>query len=137
MSRHIISYEGVDEEFNRTHLKVGSLTWPDSPVPVIWNFGLMNPDDLLGHATDFRREETGEITAEISFNNTDKSARIADLKEELYATIYARDVAQKMKRGIKVISYCKIAAISICLGSEHTWSLNTMVGERSAPSTQP
>lgn len=131
MSRHVISYEGVVETFDQTILLEGSVQWPETRVPLLWNFEFSKPTSMLGWAKDFQREETGEITAELDFTNEHASTVAQHDPSAIYATIYAKEVAQQVSKGVRTVHTCKITAVSLCIAQPGVgWTLETKVGER-------
>lgn len=111
--RHVVCYEGVTQ-FDRERLEPGSVTWntEDDRVPVVWQFDFTNASSILGYAKDFQREEDGSVTAEIP----KLPESIDQVWEDVGATIYATDITDKKENGIRIVSNCKIRAVSIGLG---------------------
>lgn len=126
MTRHIISREGVVEDFDKTLLEVGSLTWDEGRVPVGWEFK-WDGQFLLGYAENLRREENGDITAEITFQ--ERELEVHSGREFLGATVYASSVVQKMSKGVRVISGAKVKGVAITMGVPwrlSEWELETV-----------
>lgn len=62
MTRHIICQEG-NEVLPETHILIGALQWdPDAFLPITVGFDFFR---MAGRASDIRRENNGDITAEI------------------------------------------------------------------------
>lgn len=93
--RHVIAYEGVDHGFGYI-LAPGALKFPEGPVPLTWNFDHSNPASVWGHADDFRREEDGSITAEITFVD-DVTEKIDKICGDVGATFWANKIHRNIK----------------------------------------
>jgi len=113
--RHVVAYEGVDHGFGYI-LAPGSLKFPEGDVPVTWNFNHNDAEAVWGKASDFRREEDGSITAEITFNDEarDKALAIADV---VGATFWATEVVKDKTQGIDpVVTSAKIRSGALSMG---------------------
>lgn len=65
MTRHIIAKEGSPMVEGGIVIEEGALTWDEGAIiPVTQGFG---DHEVIGRATDIRREENGNITANIEF----------------------------------------------------------------------
>jgi hypothetical protein len=127
--RKIICREGVED---LGHIfEVGSLQWSD-PLPLVWNFSHDNIGNVLGRAEDIRREENGEITAEIVFNDSDKAqqARTTLENKDTCCTIFANKIYEKRitvgedeeAHAVRLIKSATIREVSVILAAGHPWN---------------
>lgn len=127
--RKIICREGV-EDLGKI-LEVGSMEWTD-PLPLVWNFEHDNIDNVLGRAEDIRREENGEITAEIVFNDSVNAKRVALLLEnkDVCCTILANKIdyehitvgEDEEAHSVSLIKSGTIREVSVILAAGHPWN---------------
>lgn len=65
MTRVTIIYEGIDQGFGYI-VEVGATEWEEGKeYPIVDNFNFDDVKHLVGNATDIRREDNNEITAEV------------------------------------------------------------------------
>lgn len=89
-------------------LLAGSVDWPDEGVPVGTSAWPISHAQVIGHATDFRREAGGEITAEVTLMKSYEGE--ADISYTFYANNvvwgsdpeYGRTVKSCMMRHIYI-----------------------------------
>lgn len=117
--RYRIAREGVDTVVGN-HLEVGSLKWTDRPLVVLYGSGL-DPKHRLGKATDLLREENGDITAEVEWN--DQGSQLLDdfrVNEEggSYLTIFANKVTDKQHNGQRIVEDAHLRSVFITLESD-------------------
>ena len=123
--RAVICYEGYDNDFGQ-FLMPGSLKWEEGKgYPVVWEYQFDSPESLLGTATDFRRSEDGEITAEITGDkivetlnkaNADigRSSILESSSTHYGLTIYGNEVVkQKYDASFYIIDNLSLKACAI------------------------
>lgn len=90
--RYRFAHEEVETVLERRFEK-DSIKWDDRPLPVTRSNNFGDPNDLIGTASDIRRESDGSLTAEIEWN--ERGELIKDLvngPDGAYLTIYGGDV---------------------------------------------
>ena len=113
--RKIICYEGKTYPHLLHTLAPGSVKWEeDKELPVTFNF---NHEKVYAKASDFRREEDGAITAEITFVDHVPEAERKLLVDECSATIYANGVVSKYD----FVHSCDLQGVSFVLKGSVGW----------------
>ena len=90
--RYRIAREGVDTIIGN-HLEVGALKFEEDKTYVVTWMNNFTVDNIIGTAHDLRREDDGEITAEIEWNENG-DAIVELLGEKCFVTIYGNEVEQ-------------------------------------------
>lgn len=122
--RRIITWEGV-YTIPQTFIEKGALTWDNEPLPVT----AQNGTEILGRATDLRREEDGTITAELTFlDETENQKAAQSLLEngDLSTTIFAKPVTEKRRESpneaVRYITAGRIRSIYLVLPNQVSWT---------------
>lgn len=116
--RKVIGYENALGVGNHLLLE-GSVKWEvDKQFHIVWNFDY-TVNNLLGHASDLRREDDGAITAELDFRDAD----IAELvkRDNLPATFEGNDVVQEVFDGVRVFHSVTVRGIAIVAPPSVPW----------------
>ena len=99
-----------------------ALNWTDN-LPLVWQFGHVKIEDVLGHASDIRREENGRITAEIVFNETTKGQQAKEGLEngDLACTIWANKIDEVILDGVQRVKSATVREISVVPATDVPW----------------
>lgn len=123
MARMTISWEGT-EAVPGIIIQPGALRWEDEELPLCWNF---DHNELLGVASDIRREDDGQITAEITiYEETDnqKHAQVVMDHGDVATTVYVTDLSEhKDEDGNKrIVESGRIRSVNMVLPDSVGWS---------------
>ena len=123
--RKIITWEG-EEKVPGIIIEKGALTWGDDPIPVCWNFQY-DIENLLGNATDLRREDDGSITAEITFDEENEKQRQAkEVLEhgDVTTTVYVTNLAEADRRTTgpkRSVTAGRIRTVNLVMADSVDW----------------
>jgi hypothetical protein len=121
--RYRIAREGIDTIVGN-HLEVGALKFDATETYIVtWNNDF-HVDNIVGNATDLRREEGGWITAEVTWSG-EKSPEVSKLvdREEVWLTIYATQVEdQRRINAQRVVSSATLRALYLTPGLKSPWT---------------
>lgn len=121
--RYRIAREGIDTIVGN-HLEVGALKFDEAGSYVVtWNND-PHVDNIVGNATDLRREEGGWITAEVTWGG-EKSPEVSKLvdQEEAWLTIYATEVEDHFKSNAqRVVRSATLRALFTTPTPESPWT---------------
>ena len=127
--RYLFAREGVDTVINN-HLRPGSLKWEEESLPITWQ-GRNTLQDIIGTATELRREDDGCLTAEVLWNS--KGQEMLDAlgvdvntpKSGAWLTIYANHVEEEHLRlrgeRMRVIHSATLRYLYVVLCQEDPW----------------
>lgn len=121
--RKIIGREGR-KDLN-TFIERNALKF-DDVLPLLWNFDT-TPDHFLGNASDIRREEDGSVTAELTFNETDRGQQAKTLVEngDCAATFFATNIKEVPRKDrastARHINEATIRYVSVVIASQVPW----------------
>ena len=119
--RYRFAVEGIDTEIGNS-LEVGSVKMdePSYPVTLGNNWQL---DSVIGKATELRREDNGELTAEIEWHEKMSEELIAKINTEMFLTIYANKIDdERIAARKRLVKSCELRAIFIALDMEDPWA---------------
>ena len=119
--RYRFAVEGIDTEIGNS-LEVGSVKMdePSYPVTLGNNWQL---DSVIGKATELRREDNGELTAEIEWHEKMIDELIAKINTEMFLTIYANKIDdERIAARKRLVKSCELRAIFIALDMEDPWA---------------
>lgn len=107
--RVTFAHEGI-EKVPGHFLEKNSVHWDSGPIPLIWDF---QTEKLLGTASELRREENGELTAEIDVDTLDANARalFSDCGTTFFGQIDKDGWTQEDDTGLQRISDVKVRAL--------------------------
>lgn len=105
MPRKIIAFEGRVMIPGQL-IESGSLTWGDERIPVTRYARTGDISDLLGYATELRREDDGSITAEV-----DAGEYTVLLEKDVAVTITIKPAVWEEVDGVKHVTAGKIVEV--------------------------
>lgn len=127
--RYRFAREGIDTIIGN-HLEPGALTWSEVGLPVSWNANWYS-NNLIGMASDIRREDDGWLTAEVKWN-TKGEAMIEqvgfDVNDEngtIWLTIYVTDIVEQQREsynGQRVVKQGILRSLFVTLSGEDPWT---------------
>lgn len=127
--RYTLAREGIDTPVGY-HYKAGAIKFEaDKEYSVFWTSEFSADDQVIGVATDFRRDEEGLLTAEVVWVGEHGPAS-GDLVDEgqAFLTIYANEVDKTGRHPRtwgdpqSIVNSCTIKALYICVDAIHPWT---------------
>lgn len=124
--RYRFAREGVDTVIGN-HLKYGSLLWEET-LPVTWRAG-NRLDDVVGTASEIRREDDGWLTAEVMWNAKGREmfeALDSDINTSepgVWLTIFAHLITEESPQvgAMRVIHQATVKYLFVTLQQEDPW----------------
>lgn len=121
MTRMTISWEGA-EAVPGIIIQPGALRWEDEELPLCWNF---DHNELLGQASEIRREDDGRITAEITiYEQTDNQKHAQAIVDhgDTPATVYVTDLTEKREDDKRIVESGRIRSVNLVPPGNVSWS---------------
>lgn len=118
--RYRFAREGIQTKSGH-FLEPEALVWEEKPILVVWGNDFSWPDNILGKATDLRREEDGWLTAEIEWT-TEKGKQAEKLIDrDIFLTVYCNKILPDTWVEGPVRHVEKANLLSIFTTLEDTW----------------
>lgn len=114
MVRKIVALEGKSDGHG-LFIEKGALDFSDQKYPLTWMGDYQKLP--IGVATDFRREEDGYITAEITFYDESTAELSDDVDYSVYANQVVEDKPQEKVMQDRHVTYARVRCVTTTLSA--------------------